>query len=83
MKKFEVIFLTEARKFLLELDEKAGIKSSSMLISQKSKLIANFSRNSKAKFGNLEPYTVKLIIVFLLFGIRKTKKKHWFWQLTE
>ncbi len=43
--KFEIIFLTEAREFLLQLDEKAAIKLSLISIRQKQPLTRNYSKN--------------------------------------
>jgi hypothetical protein len=56
MTKFEVIFLTEAREFLLLLDEKSRLMSC--------------LKNLKVKYGNLEHYLTKLITEFLDFGTR-------------
>jgi hypothetical protein len=56
MTKFEVIFLTEAREFLLLLDEKSRLMSC--------------LKNLNVKYGNLEHYITKLITEFLDFGTR-------------
>ena len=83
MKKFEVIFLTEAREFFIELDEKVEKKSSSILTKPKSKLIRSYLKSLKTKFGSSELYLIKLITGSLLFGTKKINKKPWFWRRME
>jgi hypothetical protein len=73
MDKFKVIFLTEAREFLLELDEKSRDKI--IFNIDKSKMIMNYSKSWKEKFGSLELYIIKLTLEFLHFGTKQRKLK--------
>lgn len=67
--KFRVIFLEEAKDFLDGLDEKTREKI--LFNIRKAQVIndLNYLRNLLPKSGNSEPFIIKNIIVFLLFGI--------------
>ena len=70
MTKFEVIFLTEAREFLLLLDEKSRDKIIFNIDKARVKSVNELFKNLKVKYGNLEHYITKLITEFLDFGTR-------------
>lgn len=78
MKKFEVIFLTEARKFLLDLDEKSRDKIIFNIDKAKIKTDNELFKKLKGEIWDSEHYSTKLIFGFLLFGTKKINKKLWF-----
>jgi len=77
MLNFDIIFLTEARKFLQLVDKKVKRKLSSILIRPKLNETTIYSKNLKVRFGNLELFTIKHTLDYFLFGIRKTKTRPW------
>ena len=75
MNKFNVIFLTEAREFLLEIDEKSRDKIIFNIDKSKIKNDNELFKKLKEKFGNLKHYITKHISEFSLFGTKQRKLK--------
>jgi len=74
MKGFEVIFLTEAREFLIEVDEKSRDKIIFNIDKAKVKTDKELFKKLKGEIWEFRTLSTKLIIAFLLFG---TKRKIW------
>jgi hypothetical protein len=70
MTKFEVIFLTEAREFLLLLDEKSRDKIIFNIDKARVKSVNELFKKLKGEIRNLEHYITKLITEILDFGTR-------------
>ncbi|WP_394350648.1 hypothetical protein [Flavobacterium ichthyis] len=68
MKKFEVLFLAEARSFLFNLDEKSRDKIIFNIDKAKVKTDNELLKKLKGEIWELERYSIKLITEFLLFG---------------
>jgi hypothetical protein len=80
MKKFEVLFLTEARAFLLNLDQKSRDKIIFNIDKAKVKTDNELFKKLKGEIWEFRTFVsfTKRIIESLLLGTRKTNEKLWF-----
>jgi Phage derived protein Gp49-like (DUF891). len=81
MKRFDVVFLTEAREFLLILDEKSRDKIIFNIDKAKVRTDNNLFKKLKGNIWEFRILFHKLIFEFLPFGTRETIIRLWFWQL--
>lgn len=75
MDKYKVIFLTEAREFLLELDEKSRAKIIFNIDKSKIKNDNELFKKLKSEIGSIELYIIKHTLEFLHFGTKQRKLK--------
>lgn len=83
MRNFEVIFLAEARDFLIEIDEKSRDKIIFNIDKSKVKSDSELFKKLKGEIWEFRTLYNKTTIGSLLFGIKKTNRRPWFWLLME
>lgn len=77
MDQFEIIFLAEAREFLLKIDEKSRNKI--IFNIDKSKILKdkNLFKKLEGEIWNLELSSIRPNIEYSLFGTNKIIGKYW------